>query len=215
MNHKTTVILLFMNHFDLVARQWDEHPERLERSQVISAEIKQRLTGNGNLRALEYGAGTGVLSLLLQDRFSEIVMMDSSREMVKVMDEKVREAGIDHLQPFYGNLEEEPYTKGKFDVIYTLMVMHHVEQIDQVLTRFSEMLNKGGLLFITDLFQEDGSFHKEDFNGHLGFDPECLGQRLKSVGFQSFAHHHCYTMKKPILSGEIKEFPLFMLVGQR
>lgn len=204
-----------MNHFDMVARQWDENPERLDRSGVVADEMRLRLPKHGALRALEYGAGTGVLSLMLHDRFSEIVMMDSSREMVKVMDEKVREAGISHLHPLYGNLEEEPYVNGKFDVIYTLMVMHHVEQTDRVLTRFAEMLNKDGLLFIMDLFEEDGSFHKEDFNGHLGFDPERLGQKLRSAGFHSFTHHHCYTMRKPIMTGETKEFPLFMLVGRR
>jgi len=204
-----------MNHFDLVARQWDENPERLERSKVIAEEIKQYLTGSGNMRALEYGAGTGVLSLLLQDRFDEIVMMDSSREMVNVMAEKVRDEEISHLRPLFGNLEEESYTDGPFDVIFSLMVMHHVEQINQVLIRFSEMLNKGGLLFIVDLFQEDGSFHKEDFNGHLGFDPEALAQKLKSAGFNSASYHHCYTMQKTTVTGETKEFPLFMLVGQR
>jgi ubiquinone/menaquinone biosynthesis C-methylase UbiE len=41
------------------------------------------------MKALEYGAGTGILSFLLSESFSEITLMDNSQEMVNVMHEKV------------------------------------------------------------------------------------------------------------------------------
>lgn len=204
-----------MNHFDSVARHWDENPERFERSKTIAKEIITRFSGNGLKRVLEYGAGTGILSFLLQDHFSEIVMMDSSKEMVKVMEEKVREAGLNHLKPLFGNLEEVEYRDGKFDVVYSLMVMHHVEQIELVLERFSGIVSEGGSLIIVDLFEEDGSFHNEDFNGYLGFDPEKLKQKLEAAGFGSVSYHHCFTMRRPNLKGEIKDFPLFMMIANR
>ncbi len=204
-----------MNHFDNVARQWDENPERLERSKAIAGEIITRLSGEGTKRALEYGAGTGALSFMMQDYFSEIVMMDSSVEMVKVMEEKVLEAGLTHLKPVFGNLEEVDYRDGNFDVVYSLMVMHHVKEIDLVLERFSEIVTKGGSLLVVDLFEEDGSFHNEEFTGHLGFNPKKLKQKLVAAGFKSANYHHCFTMHKPNMKGEIKTFPLFMMIGKR
>jgi ubiquinone/menaquinone biosynthesis C-methylase UbiE len=203
-----------MNEFDRVAREWDNKAERLERSMVVAEKIVGVLTINPSMTALEFGAGTGILSLLLKDRFSEISMMDSSREMVKVMEEKVVN-GVDyHLKPLFFDLEKEAYAGQKVDVIFTQMVMHHVHELDVVFNRFRQILKKEGQLAIVDLYAEDGSFHGGEFHGHLGFDPEFLSTRLKAHGFKAIHHEQCCVMKKEIASGQVKDFPLFLLVGK-
>lgn len=204
-----------MNHFDTLARQWDGNPERLERSKAIAGKIITDFSGDGRKRALEYGAGTGTLSFMMQDYFSEIVMMDSAVEMVNVMEEKVLETGLTHLKPVFGNLEEVDCRDGNFDVIYSLMVMHHVKEIDLVLERFADIVAKGGSLVVVDLYEEDGSFHNDEFTGHLGFNPEKLKQKLEAAGFTSVNYHQCFIMHKLNMEGEIKDFPLFMMIGSR
>jgi ubiquinone/menaquinone biosynthesis C-methylase UbiE len=140
--------------------------------------------------------------------------MDSSREMVKVMEEKVAKGGHDHLTPLFFDLEKEAYAGHELDVIFTQMVMHHVHELDVVLGQFRKMLKKGGQLAIVDLYAEDGSFHGGEFHGHLGFDPECLSARLKAHGFNAIHHEPCYVMSKETAAGQIKDFPLFLLVAQ-
>lgn len=74
-----------MNEFDRKALNWDDNPGHLERSKAVSGAIIDRLELNGEMTALEYGAGTGITSILLKDHFKEIVMIDNSRDMVKIM----------------------------------------------------------------------------------------------------------------------------------
>ncbi len=204
-----------MNHFDIVARQWDLKPERFERSQIIADEILKAVPINLGFRVLEYGAGTGILSFILSNHFSEIVMMDSSAEMVKVMEEKVAEADLKHLKPMLFNLEESVYIGEKFDIIYNLLVMHHVQKIDEVLSRFSKMINVGGYLILTDLYSEDGSFHGDDFTGHNGFNPELLAQKLNKLGFTEVSYSECHSIVRENEQGIKQEFPLFMLIAKR
>ena len=63
------------------------------------------------------------------------------------------------------------YGEGSFDLIYTLMVLHHVGDVETIIRKFRGLLNPGGYLAIADLYSEDGSFHGEGFSGHMGFDP--------------------------------------------
>lgn len=203
-----------MSEFDSVAREWDNKPDRLERSMAIAEKMLEALVPGPSRTALEFGAGTGILSLLLKDSFSEITMMDSSQEMVKVMEEKVANGQQYHLKPLFFDLEKAPYTRQKVDVIFTQMVMHHVHELDLVLSRFREMLNPDGQLAIVDLYAEDGSFHGESFKGHLGFKPEELSDRLKSNGFKAIQYEPCYVMQKETAEGLVKDFPLFLLVAK-
>ena len=108
-------------------------------------------------------------SELLKDRFSEITMMDSSREMVNATQEKIQAAAAKNMKSLFVDLEKEDFTC-EFDIIYNQMALHHVCNIDSILGKFHFLLSKGGYLAIADLYKEDGSFHGEGFNGHNGFD---------------------------------------------
>ena len=77
-----------MNSFDNRARDWDKDKIRLDRTIAIAAELDNMVQLNTSMKALEYGAGTGSLSFLLKDKFAEIVLMDSSAEMIKVCEKK-------------------------------------------------------------------------------------------------------------------------------
>ena len=72
------------------------------------------------------------------------------------------------------DLEKEAIPADDFDIIFTQMTLHHVHNIDGIFFKFSRMLRPGGILYIADLYKEDGLFHGNDFTGHNGFDPEEL-----------------------------------------
>lgn len=204
-----------MNTFDERARTWDSNPVNWERSQAIANKIQQKIDLNPAIMAMEYGAGTGTLSFMLKDLVKEITLMDSSIEMVKVMEEKIISSGESHLKPLFFNLETNDYNAQTFDLIVTQMVMHHVKDIKEILHKFFELLNKGGHLVIADLYTEDGSFHGEGFEGHLGFDPDGLGEQLKQAGFKNIIHERCYVMKKQTDKYGLKEFPIFLLTAKK
>jgi 2-polyprenyl-3-methyl-5-hydroxy-6-metoxy-1,4-benzoquinol methylase len=108
------------------------------------------------------------------------------------------------------NLEKEDFD-GKFDLIYNQMVLHHVNDYEALIHRFSTMLNPGGYLAIADLYKEDGSFHGPDVTVHLGFDPEKLSEIFSNNDFTHISYQTCFEVKRE--SG--KSYPVFLLVGQK
>jgi 2-polyprenyl-3-methyl-5-hydroxy-6-metoxy-1,4-benzoquinol methylase len=201
-----------MSQFDASAREWDNNPVHWERSDAIALLMKEIIPIHPGMKAMEFGAGTGILSFLLQDQLSEIMMMDSSGEMVKVMQEKVEKTGLFQLKPLFFDLEAEDYSGDSFDLIFTQMAMHHVGDIGEMVAKFHQLLNRGGWLAIADLYAEDGTFHSPGFTGHMGFEPEKLVQILSSSGFEQISIRPCYTVKK-MIGEQLKDFPVFLLTA--
>jgi 2-polyprenyl-3-methyl-5-hydroxy-6-metoxy-1,4-benzoquinol methylase len=199
-----------MNSFEEKAREWDLEQNHLERSAAIAGCMKQMIPLNPQMKALEYGAGTGLLSFLLRDQFSEITLMDNSREMLKICEEKAISLNTTHINPLFFNLESMDYS-GKFDIIYNLMVLHHVKNTSCLLEKFHSLLNAGGFLAIADLYSEDGSFHGGDADVHKGFDPGKMALQLQEIGFKNCKHASCYTIPKE--NG--RTYPVFLLVAEK
>ena len=195
-----------MSEFDSRARVWDNDKMHLDRSAAIAAELEKIIPSDNSFKALEYGAGSGILSFMMKDKFSEIVLMDSSREMIKVCEEKKEFFNTPHIHPLWFDLEHRDY-EGKFDIIYNQMVLHHVKDLNLILGKYQSMLNPGGILAIADLYPEDGSFHGPGVDVHLGFDPDQLIEKLHNFGFTHGEYKPCFVVKRP--TGI--EYPIFLL----
>jgi tRNA (cmo5U34)-methyltransferase len=203
-----------MNEFDNKASEWDKNPIHHERSAAIAKRLTEMAIIGHGMKALEYGAGTGILSFLLADRFSEITLMDSSPEMVKMITEKLSGSKTKNLFPLHHDLEQDEYNGDNFDFIFTQMVLHHVNDTTLLFEKFHSILNQGGYLAIADLYPEDGSFHGENFSGHKGFDVLDLQEELEEIGFSKITAEHCYTIKRPV-GNSLKEYPVFLMIAQR
>jgi ubiquinone/menaquinone biosynthesis C-methylase UbiE len=182
----------------------------IDRSVAIAQSLEQMVPLDHSMKALEYGAGTGLLSFLLQDRFSSVTLMDNSREMINVCIEKAEYFKASHVHPLLFDLEHKPYDE-TFDLIYSQMVLHHVNDYEALIDRFYGMLNPGGYLAIADLFTEDGSFHGLDVMVHLGFDPEKLSEIYSDKGFINIDYKTCFEIRRELG----RTYPVFLLVGQK
>lgn len=204
-----------MNEFDIKAAEWDKNPMHWDRSEAIAKEIIKLIPLNTEMTALEYGAGTGILSFLLKDYLKEVILMDNSSEMMKIMNEKIQTAKVKNLKALNFDLEYSVYEEGKFDLIFTQMVLHHVQDIDNIVEKFYNMLKPEGYLAIADLYPEDGSFHGEGFTGHKGFDTEILSDLIRKQGFTNISKRQCYIINRKISDTESKQFGVFLLISNR
>jgi len=203
-----------MNNFDNVASTWDENPIHLERSQAIAQKMQEILPLRTGMRALEYGAGTGILSFLLRENLDHITMMDSSSGMVKVMEEKVQNTNANNLLPVCFDLEQESSAE-EYHLIFNQMVLHHIKNVKAIFEKFYKMLSPSGILAIADLYPEDGSFHGEGFDGHLGFYPDQLELMLHTAGFKNVHYDECYTVKRKNADNSFKSYPIFLLTASK
>lgn len=203
-----------MNEFDIKAAGWDKNPMHQARSEAVVSELLKYVPLNREMKALEFGAGTGIAGFLLKDCLGELTLMDSSLEMVNVMNEKLIASGSENIKILHFNLEKEDWKGKKFDLILTQMALHHITDVKDLLDKFYRMLNPGGYLAIADLYSEDGSFHGEGFTGHKGFDINDLSRLISNQGFTSISHRKCFTLKKEF-PGKEEYFDVFLLTASR
>ena len=196
-----------MEYFDSVAATWDEAPHRKERALVTAEAILGLVPAAPGQDALEFGCGTGLLGFFLAD---------PSSEMLQVVEAKAASAGVRNLVPVLGSLGDPGVAVPPVDLVFSLMVLHHVPDTEGVFRLFHDQLNPGGYLAVADLVTEDGSFHRHEpgFDGHNGFDPTRLADLASSLGFTEVSHREIYRMEKDI-DGVTRTYPLFLLVARR
>jgi tRNA (cmo5U34)-methyltransferase len=204
-----------MNEFDLKASGWDENPIHHARSEAIAKEMLRLLPIKKEMSAMEFGAGTGILSFMLKDFFNDIILMDSSTEMVNVANKKINAKGAKNLKSIVFDLEHETYSGKPFDMIFTQMVLHHVNDIEKLFGKFHKMLNPNGFIAIADLYSEDGSFHDEGFSGHKGFNIDDLTLTLEKCNFKVTTAEQCFVIDRKIYEKVTNQYPVFLLIASR
>ena len=90
-----------MSSFDERARDWDT-PERRARAEVVAAAIRSAVPLRPDMRAIEVGAGTGLLGLALTNDVGELVLADPSEGMLEVAGEKIRSLGTAAVSAILG-----------------------------------------------------------------------------------------------------------------
>jgi ubiquinone/menaquinone biosynthesis C-methylase UbiE len=202
------------NQFDQSAKTWDSDPVKVARAQAVAAAIREAVPLTADMRALEYGCGTGLLSFSLHPPLAHVTLADNSKGMLSVVADKLAERGMTGMRPLQLDLVRDPLPSDRFDLIYTSMTFHHIADTDKILRDLYSLLGSPGYLCVADLDAEDGSFHGPDFDGHQGFDREDIGQRARRAGFANVDFRTAFQMTRSDSPGQ-KEFPVFLMVAQK
>ena len=205
--------MTLINDFDAKAKSWDTDPVKTERARSVAAAIRTTVPLSPSMRALEYGCGTGLLSFALQPELGRIVLADSSEGMLAELRRKLAATGIANMQPLALDLAVDPPPAERFDLIYSLMTLHHIPDTGAILRQFHTLLKRPGFLCIADLDREDGSFHGADFDGHQGFDRQELTAMTKAAGFAEVSFVTAFQVPK-MIAGEKKNFPVFLMTAR-
>ncbi|MFO7541555.1 MAG: methyltransferase domain-containing protein [Thiobacillus sp.] len=210
----TTPTQLDAAHFDSKARQWDDNPVFRERGLKIAEAVRATIPLRRDMRALDYGCGTGLLSFPLRHELGTIVMADSSGGMLDVVAEKIAAQGGTNMTPLKLDLLVDPAPLDRFDLIVTAMTLHHVPDTDAILHVFHDLLNPDGNLCIADLDQEDGSFHGPEVDVHHGFDRADLSRRTAGAEFTDVQFQTVFSITKARDTGT-RDYPVFLMTARR
>jgi 2-polyprenyl-3-methyl-5-hydroxy-6-metoxy-1,4-benzoquinol methylase len=199
--------------FDDEAATWDDDPGHEKRQVAVAQAIAEAVALRPRMKAVDVGGGTGRLSILLADQVGSVVVTDPSAGMVRVAQERIEAAGLsDRLRAVQADLTTDRLD-GSYDVVWSSMALHHVEDLDGLLRSVADLLVDGGRLCIADLDADpDGAFHadKVDFAGHHGLDRHLLGEQLARAGFADVSFVDATT----ILKGD-REFGVFLCTATR
>lgn len=204
-----------MSDFDEKAASWDDNPDHFNRAVKLANYLQEYVDLSKVERAMEYGSGTGLLSFALKDSLPSITLMDSSSEMTKTAQRKVEEQRITTLKPLQYDIMTQELPDERYDLIYILQTLHHIDDTQMYLDKSAQFLNNGGHFVAIDLLKEDGTFHEDEFHGHKGFVQSELEDKMKAAGLTPVHYGICHTIEKELDDGSIKNYPLFMMVGRK
>ncbi len=203
-----------MTDFDQEAGTWDEKAHRVERAETVARGIRASVPVSREMSAFEYGCGTGLLSFALQPYLGQIILADNSKGMLAVVDEKISSGGFGNMTSLKVDLSSDPLPALKVNLVFTLMTLHHIPDVDKVLRAFYDLLEPAGYLCVADLDAEDGAFHGENFEGHKGFDRAAFGERVRKIGFRKVAFQTIFQTPR-MVGMEMRNFPVFLMAAEK
>jgi tRNA (cmo5U34)-methyltransferase len=204
------------SRFDEAAAQWDNNPGRVNLARAVGEAIGREVPLQTNWRALDYGAGTGLLTLNLRPRVTSMVALDSSTAMLDKLTQKLAAAAITNVQTRHWDLEAKPFPETGFDLVVSSMTLHHLRNVPLVFSRLAEILNSGGWLAVADLDTEDGSFHGQaDDIFHHGFERAQIAEWLANARLKWVSVSDAHSMSKPDSTGQLRSYGIFLAVAQK
>ncbi|MCB1255475.1 MAG: class I SAM-dependent methyltransferase [Microthrixaceae bacterium] len=194
--------------FDDKAATWDTDPSHVERAKVVAQAIRREVPLSRSMRTLEYGAGTGLVSEELQNDVGPLTLADTSAGMREVIASKVTQGRLPEVKVADFDLGAAELPDGRFELIVTVLTLHHMPDLKRALQGLHSLLEPGGQLCVVDLDKEDGSFHGDGFGGHHGFDRGELSGQLRSAGFDDVRMIDCHYIER-----DDGRFPMFLAVA--
>ncbi|QCR33426.1 class I SAM-dependent methyltransferase [Lysinibacillus sp. SGAir0095] len=176
------------NVFEQMAKRYDT-VERIELAKVIVKEVKSELQNSKSKSLMDYGSGTGLISLELCTLVDSILLVDSSEQMLEVAKAKISHKGITNSKVLFSDFTQET-PKLKADIILMSLVLLHIPDTKKILQELFNILNDDGKLIIIDFDKNDQINHPKV---HNGFTHDELDKTLTEVGFKSIdikTFHH-------------------------
>ncbi len=200
-------------YFNEKAEQWDT-PFRIERAAKLADAIRVQLKSTDR-KALDFGCGTGLLALNLLKDLPDLSVTDNSEEMVSVLQRKLEQNGtaLDIIPT--ANLGEDCYF-GRFDLIYSSMVFHHIRKVEDEMLKLRRLIVKGGRFLMIDLNPVAPEFHADfpDFDGHHGFSREEIAKHFTRCGFTDLMITDCFESFR-LVNGKEIPYSLFLAGGTK
>lgn len=201
--------------FDKLAAGWDANPMRAALAHAVAEAICRHVPVAPEMDALDFGAGTGLLTLAMLPRVRRVTALDASPEMLRVLDEKRQAARLENVDTLLCDPAVTPLPPARFDLVMSLMALHHVPEPPQLLRSLRKALKPGGWLALADLDSEDGSFHPDPQGVfHHGFDRLALGVMLEACGFGKAATYDAHRITRPGPDGRPRSYGVFLIVAK-
>lgn len=202
--------------FNKEAASWDENPVRVKLATEVAQAIRETVALTPEMNVLDFGCGTGLVTLALQPHVGAMTGVDSSAGMLDTLRAKVERAQLKNVTTRLLDVEKGDRIEGRFDLIVSSMTLHHIREVAPLLTLFHAILKPGGALCIADLDTEGGKFHGDNRGVfHFGFDRAQLRRDLTEAGFVDVRDRTAARVTRPSADGTVREFTVLLMTGRR
>lgn len=191
------------------AENWDANERRKQMSQGIGNCILKNVVLNDQMRVMDFGAGTGLISAQIAPHVKKVTAVDVSMSMLEKLHSKIELK--DKVEIVCQDITESNLSD-QFDLIVSAMAMHHVRDTNHLVFKFAQHLKPGGQVALADLDSEDGGFHNPPSEGvfHFGFDRKSLASTFQANGFDDIRFTTAYTAIR-----ENGDYPIFLITATK
>lgn len=204
------------SHFDAKAESWDEDPRKVLVATTIAKAMLAALNPSAADVVLDYGAGTGIVSLEMAAAAATVVAAEPSCGMHAALCAKIAARGATNVVPVRWSAADAWPLPERPTLIVGSMVLHHVEDVPQAARAFADLLPSGAAVAFADLDPEGGAFHGPDVHAfHQGFDHDWLRRVFEKAGFAAFTFSEVMQVRKPKADGTEGVFPIFLMTGRK
>jgi len=203
--------------FDSKASEWDANAVRAALADAVVRAIIAHMPVAPPARALEFGCGTGLVTLKVAPHCGMVTAVDTSGEMLRMLSEKIAAAGITNVAPLLLDLtrsDAAAQIEGSHDFVFSSMTLHHIPDTASFLSQLQSHMTAGGTLAIADLDAENGLFHDDSTEKvHHGFERDALKKLLEAAGFSNISFITAHIVEKNNRAGEHASYPVFLVTA--
>ena len=180
-----------------------DSPKNIFLANLVCQAVEKQIDLLSDKEILDFGGGTGLLTLPLAKQAKSVTLVDISEKMLEQARLKAERQDIKNIQFLEQDLLEKPL-KQEFDLIVVCRVLHHMPDLDATLSLFYQHLKEDGRLLIADFTKVEAKHH--------GFELPELGKKLIEHGFSSVYNQILYSAED-LFQGNYSE--LFFTVAQK
>ena len=192
-----------MKHYFNNKAETIDSPKNIFLANLVCQAVEKQVDVLSDKEILDFGGGTGLLSLPLAKQAQSLTLVDISEKMLEQARLKAERQEIKNIQFLEQDLLKNPLEQ-EFDLIVVCRVLHHMPDLDAALSLFHQHLKEDGQLLIAD-------FTKTETNHH-GFELVELENKLIEHGFSS-VHSQILYSAEDLFQGNYSE--LFLTVAQK
>ncbi|WP_082232047.1 class I SAM-dependent methyltransferase [Halobacillus massiliensis] len=128
---------------------------------------------------LDVGAGTGFLTIPSARKTSGTVYaLDPDPRILEILKSKVREAELENIQTFQGEMKDLTL-ENSIDIVIASLVLHEIKDLPDTLQLIHQVLKANGAFACVEL--EDG---QDQTHNHPRISSEKMEQQLNKAGFE-------------------------------
>ncbi|MBC1456352.1 class I SAM-dependent methyltransferase [Listeria newyorkensis] len=184
------------NVFETIAKKYDS-TERIELANIIAHKVREELVESKDKTLIDYGSGTGLIGLQIADSVKNAILIDSSENMVEIINNKVEANNIQNVETFVADFTKDTMDI-KADIVLVSLVLLHIPDTKIILEKLYKTLHTDGKLIIIDFDKNPNVYHPKVHNGFVADELKALltSTGFKSTNIQQFHHGEKVFMKQ-------------------
>lgn len=174
--------------FQRMANKYDNEERELLANKITN-ELKIQIKDWENKSVLDYGGGTGLVSLPLANDVKHLTISDISENMLDVVQSKIDKNSYKNVSTKHIDYLNQKDSE-KYDVIIVSLVLLHIKETKKIIDALISHLKPQGTLLIVDFIKNENVYHEKV---HNGFVIQNLEDIIKVSGGKEVTSHEFYT----------------------